>query len=372
VRSLAKIARNCSCHLIGPPDPASSPADPSELDGLVVGEVVGVLQQRPPAALEVAGVAVIGELAQRLPEVAADLVESVADELDDVKRIRAHDCLGGVAVRGDGLDERGAEIQRDRFDSPGTLGSELIEEPVEGLGVLALGTPDDLAAVVVDNEGQVLVVAPPADLVDPDAEQPVESPGVELGVDDALAGPTNGSPRHPTQPGDRRLVHPRRQPRDEVVEVAGQVRARAGERDRFDDDPVGRARQPPQGGLDLDRPRAQVEVSPRRRARPGVVAGRRLVTTMRAHQPAAAQLDSHGDHVDPEDNRGDVHPLEAQKALECSRDAHGRETSLVLGFSTSNLGLSPCASRGPSRTPTTARPRWPDGPQPTHTRVRRA
>jgi hypothetical protein len=35
-------------HLIGPPDPALVPADLVELGGLAVGEVFGVLQQRPP------------------------------------------------------------------------------------------------------------------------------------------------------------------------------------------------------------------------------------------------------------------------------------------------------------------------------------
>ena len=46
----------------------------------------------------------------------------------------------------------GTEIQRHRLDKPGLLGTEPVEEPVQGLGVTPGGAPDHHAAVVVDNE----------------------------------------------------------------------------------------------------------------------------------------------------------------------------------------------------------------------------
>jgi hypothetical protein len=65
------------------------------------------------------------------------------------------------------------------------------------------------------------------------------------------AGPSR---RPPTQPGDRRGVHPGRQPGQQLIEVPGQMSARTREGDRLDHDTVGRAGQPPQHGADLDLP----------------------------------------------------------------------------------------------------------------------
>jgi hypothetical protein len=212
----------------------------------------------------------------------------------------------------------------------------------------------------------------PTDLVDADAEQPVETAWVQLGGDDTFTRPPDRAPRHPTEPRDRGLVGAGRQPRHQVIEVAGQMRARAGERDRLGDDTVDRATQPTELRVDPDPPHPHIEVAPHRPTRPGVVAGPSRKRAVRTRKALAAQHDGHGDHVDREHDRGDVHPLEADKALEYSRDAHGRGTSQVLGLGTSNLGLSPCTSRGPPQTAPSARPCWTTSPQPTHTRVRRA
>jgi hypothetical protein len=64
--------------------------------------------------------------------------------------------------------------------------------------------------------------------------------------------------------------------------------------------------------------------------------------------------------------------VSGQRLLAASGQIPMAAHTQVLGFSTSNLGLSPCASRGPTRTTRAAQPHWPAGPQPTHTRVRRA
>ena len=43
---------------------------------------------------------VVEEAAELLPQVAADLVESVADELHDMEDVGAHDRLRGMALGG--------------------------------------------------------------------------------------------------------------------------------------------------------------------------------------------------------------------------------------------------------------------------------
>src|SRR5207248_2146427 len=99
-------------HLVGPPDAAPVAADAGELGGLGVGEVLGVLEQRPPAALEVLGPPLVGEPAQLVPQLTAYLVEGLAHELHKMEWIRAHHGLGSVALRLHALEIGGAEIQR--------------------------------------------------------------------------------------------------------------------------------------------------------------------------------------------------------------------------------------------------------------------
>jgi hypothetical protein len=84
------------CHLVGPPDTTAVAADLVELGGLAVGEVFGVLQQRPAGTLEVFGPSGRPQL---VPELAAHVVESVVDELDQVERIGAYDGPTGRALR---------------------------------------------------------------------------------------------------------------------------------------------------------------------------------------------------------------------------------------------------------------------------------
>src|SRR5215207_7257199 len=84
---------------------------------------------------------------------------------------------------------------------------------------------------MVDHAGQVTVMAPVADLVDADADQPLEPRLIEVVGEDALDDPPDGVPADPEQPGDRRLGHLLGQPRDDVFEVAGVARPRPRPRD---------------------------------------------------------------------------------------------------------------------------------------------
>ena len=83
------------------------------------------------------------------------------------------------------------------------------------------------------------------DLIDADTEQAIETPRVQFGGHNPLTGPPHSAPRHSTQPSYRGLVHAGSQPRQQVIEVAGQMSAGPGERHRFDHNAVGRTRQAP-------------------------------------------------------------------------------------------------------------------------------
>lgn len=61
---------------------------------------------------------------------------------------------------------------RDRLDGSGLGFAEIVEERFECDCGAVLGPPDDLAGIVVDDQGQVLVSAFPGDLVHADVNQP--------------------------------------------------------------------------------------------------------------------------------------------------------------------------------------------------------
>ena len=112
-------------HFVRPPDPAAGPADAGELCRLVVGQVFRVLQQRPPGAFERFRVSVVREAAQLLPQVAADLVQGVTDEFDEMEHVRADERLRGVAFGPHALQKRRSEVHRHCLDQRATLRSEL-------------------------------------------------------------------------------------------------------------------------------------------------------------------------------------------------------------------------------------------------------
>jgi len=168
------------------------------------------------------------------------------------------------------------------------------------------------------------------------------------------------------------FVHASRQPRQQVIEVAGQLRSGPGERDTLDDHPVGGAAQPPQHGAQLDLPRAQIEVPPRRRDRAGVVASSSRVAAVTAYQPPSSQRDRDPHDRGQELDVGDVDTIKAQQALECSSDARGRGTSQSSRCRNHELWSQPVRV---TRTPTSTRspnPSEDSRSQPTHIRVRRA
>jgi hypothetical protein len=79
--------------------------DLGELDLLAVGQVVRVLPQREEGALEVLRGLLVAGLAGFVPDLAADLVERVGSELDDVEWVHAPD-----RVRAPLADRRGDRL----------------------------------------------------------------------------------------------------------------------------------------------------------------------------------------------------------------------------------------------------------------------
>ena len=211
----------------------------------------------------------------------------------------------GVSVGADAFGEGRPHVHADRLDLAGAVGAELVEEGVQGGGVLARLAPHDLPGGVVGDQGQILVVLAPADLVHPDVDQAVEALGVEFVAHDPFADAAHGVPVDAQEPRDGRLVGLRGQERGDVFEVAGEPAAMAGERDCLNDDPMLGAGQPAQPSPDLDPGPAEVQVPPARPDRAGVVAGPSSVRAQRTGQPPGPQ--PHLDHHPPGIQRRAAH-----------------------------------------------------------------
>ena len=111
---------------------------------------------------------------------AADLVDRLAAELDDVEGVE-HDLGVRDAVLGaDCFLIAGGHVDRDGLDRRLLLVCETVEERLQAGGVPALGRPHDPAAVVVGDAGQELVISAVGDLVDADQLQPVQTSAGQL------------------------------------------------------------------------------------------------------------------------------------------------------------------------------------------------
>ena len=85
---------------------------------------------------------------------------------------------------------------------------------------------------------------------------------IQLGRDDPFTRSTDGAPRHPEQSGDRGLVHPCRQPGEQIIKITGQMGARPSERDALNNDTMMRATKASQGATHLDLPHPKIKMPP--------------------------------------------------------------------------------------------------------------
>ena len=213
---------------------------------------------------------------------------------------------------------------------------ELGEELIGGGLPLAVAAPDHAAATVIADQRQVAVALSPRDLVDRDLKQLAEPVLADVLVGDTLDDPPDRLPVDPRQPAGRRLVGLGRQPRHEVVEVAREARAVAGERDALDVHAVLRTAQPPQPGADLQAPDPEIQMPPDRVVVLLVLAMARAVRALRALKAATTQRDGHADPIGLKVDRANPDSGQIEQARECARDAHRRRPP-VRSFRTANL-----------------------------------
>lgn len=230
-----------------------------------------------------------------------------------------------MGVLADGLGVGAAHVHRQRPQVLAALGSELVKEALEGAGVLALLGPDDLAAAVVGDQGEVVVLLAVGDLVHPRLEQLVQTRVVELVGDHPLDDRAGGAPVDAHQAGDRGLVGVGDQPGDEVLEVAGEPRAVTGERHRLDHHPLAApAVEPPQPAAHHHPPDPEVQRPPRRGALLPVVPRGGAPPAMRALQqpPPQPDIDEHDPLVVDELHTCNPGADEVEQLVEYSGQAH--------------------------------------------------
>ena len=83
---------------VGAPHLAPGGLDPGERGGLLVGQLVGLFEQRPAGVLEALGGVLVADRAQLVPVAAADLVQRLVGQLHDVIRVDADDRLRGAGA----------------------------------------------------------------------------------------------------------------------------------------------------------------------------------------------------------------------------------------------------------------------------------
>jgi hypothetical protein len=178
-----------------------------------------------------------------------------------VERVGAAD-RGRAAACHHGGDPVGG-VRADQLDLGAAGLAEEVEELFQGGLAGAWRGPDQPALVVVDDHGQGPLALLVADLVDPDAAQPLQQ--VDLGGllgRDPGTDPSDGPPRHPQQLRHRDACGVGRQPGGGVLEGAGEPGAVPGPGNRRGDHPMLAAAHPGRVGFQQCLDRAEVQRAP--------------------------------------------------------------------------------------------------------------
>jgi len=128
------------CEQVGAEQRGVELLDPGELGLLAVGEVLGVLPEREPRALQVARELVLASAPGLVSDLAANVVERVPRQLDHVERVHAADRVGQPLSDWAG-DSRG-HVARHQCDLFAALLAQGVKERRDGLAVTAGGHPD--------------------------------------------------------------------------------------------------------------------------------------------------------------------------------------------------------------------------------------
>src|SRR5450830_384046 len=267
--------------VVGPAEGGVGLDNPGELHLLLLGQVLRVLPERVAGVLHAGGAGVVragrgvfggpppaapgfvraGRFAGGIPRSPAYFIEGVGGPFHNMERVRAADGVGALLGH-DSSDPRGP-VGGNMGDLRGSFRPERIKERAQGGLVLTRRHPDQTAAVVVDDNGQILVSALIGNLIDPDpgeaGELVVQFLGISPNPGDDRA---DRAPRDPHQLRDRRLGRLRGQPRDLRIEVVGVTGPVPGPRHGRDAHPVDAARHPRRVGFQLDPNRSRVQRSP--------------------------------------------------------------------------------------------------------------
>ncbi len=137
--------------------------DARELELLALGQVAGVLPQREPGAFELAGELGLALAAGVVPHLAADLVQRVGRERDEMERVVADARVR--AALGDRSGDPAGHVAGHELELVAALLSQQIEELLDRLAIPAGGRPDEPAGVVVNHDGQLPLALADRDLM---------------------------------------------------------------------------------------------------------------------------------------------------------------------------------------------------------------
>lgn len=142
-----------------------------ELGLLVLGEVVGALEQQPAAALE----RFLALLLEFAGLGGADLVDHLAELAGDMEAVEHMEGLAGALA--DHVEVGLPHVGAVHLEPGGALLAEPREEALEGLDLAFLPDPQQAAAVGIDlvHQDEVFVAGLPGDLVDADGGDAGES-----------------------------------------------------------------------------------------------------------------------------------------------------------------------------------------------------
>jgi hypothetical protein len=196
--------------------------DEGELSPLACGEVLRVLPQREAGLLQrlraVRGAALAAALG--VPHGAADFVQGIGGPLHGVEGV--HHPHRVRTPLGDDLGNPVGSIRGHVCDLRCPFLAQQVEEGPQGVGVPARCRPHQAPGVVIDHDGQVLVMLLVGDLVDPDPAQPGQQVHpLGHGSPHPLADAADRAPADPHQLRDRGLRAVGGQPGHRVVEGTG-------------------------------------------------------------------------------------------------------------------------------------------------------
>jgi hypothetical protein len=319
--------------------------DLGELEQLARGLLGGILEQAVAGALDPLALAA-GRAAVLVVLVAADLVGRLAAELDNVKRVEHDLRVRHTLLAADRVLIAGGHVDRNGPDRGLLLVREPVEERLQAAGVAALGSPHDPARLVVRHAGQELVIGAVAHLVDADQLKAVQPAGGELLGDDPLEDVADRLPADPHQSRDLRLVHLLRQPRGQIVEVAGVPRIAARPLDVLGQIAAARTVEPAQPALDPAPQAAHIEMSP---ALDAVILDLQPARpAARADRPLAAQTDHHDHRLRTELHVPDPCTRKPEHPVECGGDPHVALLAVADRRTASRLPQKPAAAGHPA------------------------